>query len=264
MFAYCLLVALTVFALAVQMPLDARPVDPEIRPDDLDPELTLDEGNPVKVFTASQTLFDPRVNLSETVFNVSLMGQPVRNPSINRRNFYSGKGNKNDQMAKGYLPLKYNSTGYISIIVVIVLLMAIFALLFMYVQQRDDVNLANQMTNSHMSDAGHECLQERGFLVKRYLRFHFDSGLPCPENEELGSSGSITSLSLSLSNLTKSKPDSGGGPRGATANTKSLRIENLAHSNNSDVRCGVGGSKWNNESDCYNSYKNKTLKSIVT
>jgi len=83
--------------------------------------------------------------------------------------------------------------GYFTIIVVGSLVLLIFLLVFMYMQQHQEVPRGVEESNSHLSEAK-QLLKNRLYVVKRYIPYHFDAGLPCPEKNT-----SLTSSSLSVS-----------------------------------------------------------------
>lgn len=83
-----------------------------------------------------------------------------------------------------------SSAGYFIIVVVIGFAILVFVLA-LYIQQRDDV--PPEESNSQPGEAK-QVLKNRLYVVKRYIPYHFDAGLPCPEKHVAGSSSSGASF----------------------------------------------------------------------
>lgn len=85
---------------------------------------------------------------------------------------------------------------YFAIIVLVSMALLVFLLAFMYMHQREDVPQVND-SHSHVSEAK-QLLKNRLYVVKRYISYHFDAGLPCPEKNNSNSSSSSLSVSPNL------------------------------------------------------------------
>lgn len=76
-----------------------------------------------------------------------------------------------------------NSSGYIVLFCVVVLVILLFFFLSMYAQQREHTQAAAEAdSNSQDASEAKEELNGRLYVFKRYIPFHFETGLPSPSH----------------------------------------------------------------------------------
>lgn len=134
---------------------------------------------------------------------------PVRNLSAVVRD-RSLEADKNGKQGKG-AAWSLSPAGYFAIVAVAGLALLAIMLLFIYSQQQNEVVRAED-SNSHVSEAK-QLLKNRLYVVKRYLPYHFEAGLPCPE--KLNASSSSSSLTGSPKNAASTSKPSASSPKQA-------------------------------------------------
>ena len=122
-----------------------------------------------------------------------------------------GGGVEHNQKRTGSALLSINSVGYFSVIAIACFLSLLFMIVFVYVQPRDETSLGSNKSRgggdeTNLSNEAKQLLGNRLYLVKRYIPYHFDDGLPCPEKNDSKSAlaAGISSSSGSLSNIVNS------------------------------------------------------------